>query len=193
MHFWLCYSNLYCAARVWTIWMSNNLFGEIPLPCPGYEEPLNSLVFYSASSNHLSGCLDGSISNFRQLSTLDHNNSLTGSLASTLSNLSFLNYLDLSNNDFRGSIPCGCGICHLFGITFANFSGNRIGRHNFSDCAASGICAPSINHKEGHPHHVIWRAVTICATVSIVILLVAYVGCKLLRNRSLPLAPVSEP
>ena len=134
--------------------MSNNLFGEIPLPCPGYEEPLSSL---SASSNHLSGSLDGSISNFRQLSTLDHNhnNSLTGSLASTLSNLSFLNYLDLSNNDFRGSIPCGCGICHLFGITFANFSGNRIGRHNFSDCAASGICAPSINHKEGHPHHVI--------------------------------------
>jgi hypothetical protein len=174
---------------------NNNLSGEIPLSCPGYEESLSSLIFFNASSNHLSGSLDGSISNFRQLSTLDiHNNSLTGSLPSVLSNLSYLNYLDLSKNDFSGSSPCG--VCNIFGITFANFSGNRIGMHSLSDCGAPGICAPdSIEHKEGHPPHVILRAVTICAAVVIVILLVVYVGRnlsnKLSRSRPTPFEPLS--
>jgi len=171
----------------------NNLSGEILLSCPGYEESLCSLVFFNASSNHLSGSLDGSILNFRQLSTLDiHNNSLTGSLPSVLSNLSYLNYLDLSKNDFSGSSPCG--VCNIFGITFANFSGNRIGMHSLSDCGAPGICAlDSIEHKEGHPPHVILKAVTICAAVVIVILLVVYVGGKLSRKLSRRRPTLFEP
>uniref|UniRef100_A0A0A9ACU6 Protein kinase domain-containing protein n=1 Tax=Arundo donax TaxID=35708 RepID=A0A0A9ACU6_ARUDO len=174
---------------------NNNLSGQIPLSCPGEEESSSSLVFFNASSNHFSGSLDESISNFTQLSSLDiHNNSLTGSLPSALSNLNYLNYLDLSNNDFSGTLPCG--ICNISSITFANFSGNHIGMHSLSDCVASGVCAAnSINQKRVHPPHVTLRAVAICAiALIIVIVLVLLVVCarwKLLR-RSLALVPASQ-
>ncbi|XP_072147358.1 leucine-rich repeat receptor protein kinase MSL1 [Setaria viridis] len=173
---------------------NNNLSGKIPLSCTGYGEWSSSLIFFNASSNHLSGSLDESISKFRQLSYLDiHNNSLTGSLPSALFNLSFWGYLDLSKNDFSGAIPCG--ICNISNNGFVNISGNNFGMHSLSDCPASGICAAdSINRRGSHTPHVILTVVAICVavTVVIVVLLVFFLRWKLLRNnRSLPLVPTT--
>ncbi|XP_023155950.1 leucine-rich repeat receptor protein kinase MSP1, partial [Zea mays] len=167
---------------------NNNLSGKIPLSCTGFEGTLSSLILFNASSNHFSGSLDGSISNFVHLSYLDiHNNSLNGSLPAALSNLSLL-YLDVSMNDFSGAIPCG--MCNLSNITFVDFSGKNTGMHSFADCAASGICAADItstNHVEVHTPHGMVITMTICAAILIVVLLVVFVKWMVLRNSSLPL------
>lgn len=50
------------------LWMSVTITSrEIPLPCPGYEEPLSSLVFFGASSNHFSGSLEMVLSQIPQV------------------------------------------------------------------------------------------------------------------------------
>jgi len=172
---------------------NNNLSGKIPSSCTGFEGSSSQLILFNASSNHFSGSLDGSISNFAHLSSLDiHNNSLNGSLPAALSNLS-LYYLDVSKNDFSGAIPCG--MCNLSNITFVDFSGKISGMHSFSDCAASGICAAdsiSTNHVEVHIPHGVVIALIISGAILIVVLLVVFVTWMMLRNRSLPLVSASE-
>jgi hypothetical protein len=175
---------------------NNSLSGPIPFSCIKEKES-SRLIFFNGSSNHFSGNLDESISNFTKLSSLDiHNNSLTGSLPFTLSGLSYLNYLDLSSNNFHGAIPCG--ICNIFGLTFANFSGNHIGMQTLADCAAEGICTGNgFDHKMLHPSgRRVPRGAIVCVSIIIVIIvlavLVVLVRWKLLRNRPLALLPASK-
>ncbi|CAD6251532.1 unnamed protein product [Miscanthus lutarioriparius] len=172
---------------------NNNLSSKIPSSCTGFEGSSSQLILFNASSNHFSGSLDGSISNFAHLSSLDiHNSSLNGSLPAALSNLS-LYYLDVSKNDFSGAIPSG--MCNLSNITFVDFSGKIIGMHSFSDCAASGIFAAnstSTNHVEVHIPHGVVIALIISGAILIVVLLVVFVRWMMLRNRSLPLVSASE-
>uniref|UniRef100_M8BQ53 non-specific serine/threonine protein kinase n=1 Tax=Aegilops tauschii TaxID=37682 RepID=M8BQ53_AEGTA len=175
---------------------NNNLSGKILFFCPMDGESSSSLLFFNSSSNHFSGTLDESISNFTQLSSLDiHNNSLTGSLPSALSDLSFLNYLDLSSNDFYGVIPCG--ICNIFGLTFANFSGNHIDMYSSSDCAAGGVCSTNgTGRRVAHPSHRVRRLGIICilslAVIIVLVLLVFYLRHKLSRNSSLVIVPAGK-
>ncbi|VAH67689.1 unnamed protein product [Triticum turgidum subsp. durum] len=175
---------------------NNNLSGKILFFCPMDGESSSSLLFFNSSSNHFSGTLDESISNFTQLSSLDiHNNSLTGSLPSALSDLSFLNYLDLSSNDFYGVIPCG--ICNIFGLTFANFSGNHIDMFSSSDCAAGGVCSTNgTGRRVVHPSHRVRRLGIICilslAVIIVLVLLVFYLRHKLSRNSSLVIVPAGK-
>jgi Leucine-rich repeat (LRR) protein len=175
---------------------NNSLSGQIPFSCPQEKEASSSLILFNGSSNHFSGNLDESISNFTQLSFLDiHNNSLTGSLPFSLSDLSYLNYLDLSSNDFHGPAPCG--ICNIVGLTFANFSGNHIGMSGLADCVAEGFCTgKGFDRKALNSSGRVRRAAIICVSILTVIialvLLVVYLKRKLLRSRPLALVPVSK-
>ncbi|CAL4953038.1 unnamed protein product [Urochloa decumbens] len=176
---------------------NNSLSGQIPFSCPKEKKSSSSLIFFNGSSNHFSGNLDESISNFTKLSSFDiHNNSLTGSLPFSLSDLSYLNYLDLSNNNFHGVIPCG--ICNLFGLTFANFSGNHIGMYTLADCAAKDFCTVNgSGHKTLHssgrrvPRLAIICVCIIIATI-VLVLLVVLLRWKPLRNRPLALVPANK-
>ncbi|KAK8451170.1 hypothetical protein SEVIR_6G162300v4 [Setaria viridis] len=175
---------------------NNNLSGQIPFSCPKEKEYSSSLLFFNASSNHFSGNLDESISNFTQLSSLDiHNNSITGSLPFSLSDLSSINYLDLSSNDFHGVIPCG--ICSIFGLTFANFSGNHIGMFSLADCATEGFCTGNgFDRKALHPSDRVLRVAIICviilAIIFVLVLLMVCLRWKLLRSRPSALVPASK-
>ncbi|EEC72035.1 hypothetical protein OsI_04936 [Oryza sativa Indica Group] len=175
---------------------NNHLSGHIQFSCPDGKEYSSTLLFFNSSSNHFSGSLDESISNFTQLSTLDiHNNSLTGRLPSALSDLSSLNYLDLSSNNLYGAIPCG--ICNIFGLSFANFSGNYIDMYSLADCAAGGICSTNgTDHKALHPYHRVRRAITICAftfvIIIVLVLLAVYLRRKLVRSRPLAFESASK-
>jgi hypothetical protein len=175
---------------------NNSLSGQIPFSCSKEKESSSSLILFNGSSNHFSGNLDESISNFTQLSFLDiHNNSLTGTLPFLLSGLSYLNYLDLSSNDFHGPAPCG--ICNVVGLTFANFSGNHIGMSGLADCAAEGFCTRKGFHRKAlHSSDRVRRAAIICVSILavtvVLVLLVLYLRRKLLRSRPLALLPVSK-
>ncbi|GJM92074.1 hypothetical protein PR202_ga08502 [Eleusine coracana subsp. coracana] len=174
---------------------NNSLSGQIPFLCPKEKQSSSSLLFFNASSNHFSGNLDGSISNFTQLSSLDiHNNSLNGSLPSELSDLSSLNYLDLSSNGFHGAIPCG--ICNMYSLTFVNFSGNDIGMESLANCVAAGICPGNgIDHMVVHSSRRVLRAAIICVILAViiaVIVLVVYLRWKLLRSKPEAIIPISK-
>ncbi|XP_042512451.1 receptor-like protein 7 [Macadamia integrifolia] len=107
-----------------TYWdISNNSFqSRIPSNITSY---LVFTIFFSLSSNNLSGEIPQSICNAGYLQVLDlSNNSLNGTIPSCLASISTLTVLNLRRNHFVGHIPqefpVGCSLRTL------DLSGNRL-------------------------------------------------------------------
>ncbi|GJM94397.1 hypothetical protein PR202_ga11037 [Eleusine coracana subsp. coracana] len=84
----------------------------------------------------------------------------------------------------------------MYGVMFANFSGNHIGMESLANCAAAGSCTGNgIVHMVVHSSRRVLRAVVICvilAVIIVLILLVVYLRWKLLRRKPLALVPISK-
>lgn len=88
--------------------LSNNHFhGSIP---EDISEIMPYLIFFSLSSNNLSGEIPRTIGEMTSLRVIDLSiNNLTGRIPSSIGNCSYLKVLDLGNNNLSGEIPESLG------------------------------------------------------------------------------------